>query len=366
MGQPRQFTTLPVRAIADARLTALELRCLGVIALHDGMSTVKGSGPGCYAKSMTLAALARTDITRFSRSVSRLIKLGYLLKEAQEQDRRRFTLRIIYGDDNSWRVGQLSPEGETGEIVDELVNESPEMVDEAANYQAEIVDRDDSGNGSFPPVSGPHYISLNEELDFVETKELNSVETAQREDFTQRGGEGKTSGNVVCITAARDRSGCPGDEVDEAQRLKPSWPKLPAVSIDGALIQFERAFAAIGRNPYHMEAGERERYRKWLYAMNDCYAGTPTGHHALRLHDEIWSWDVIPSDLSTDDLRDWLKAALDKLGYGGQARMAKDADMPAPTLHGFRYGKSLPDRFRPGLQAACHRALSYGEWRSAA
>ena len=98
MAKPREFTTVPARAIADTRLTALDLRALMAIAIHDGMSTVKGAGPGCYAKLSTLAELARTDISNLSKALSRLIKFGYVIREPQQNDKRRNTHRVIYGD----------------------------------------------------------------------------------------------------------------------------------------------------------------------------------------------------------------------------------------------------------------------------
>ena len=114
MGTPRIFTTAPSRLIADNELTALEMRVLLVVALHDGMSGVKGKGGGCYARHSNLAKLCRTDTTRFSKAVSRLIRLGYLVREPQLMDKRRFTLRVVYDEDDSWRTGLLSD----GEIVD--------------------------------------------------------------------------------------------------------------------------------------------------------------------------------------------------------------------------------------------------------
>jgi hypothetical protein len=145
MGKPRVFTTLPARAIGDTRPTALDLRCLAVIALHDGMSKVKGSGGGCYARHSTLAVLARTDTSNFSKALSRLIAWGYVAREPQLMDKRKFTLRVIYGDDDSWRVHQQSP---------------AEIVGEAGTNAAEIVGEGDAENGGFSKENGEHYISL--------------------------------------------------------------------------------------------------------------------------------------------------------------------------------------------------------------
>lgn len=166
MAEPRFFTTLPCRVIADTDLTALDMRCMAVIALHDGMSGVSGKGGGCYARNQTLAALARTDVTNFSKSLTKLIRLGYINREPQLMDKRRFTLRVQYDKSDSWRTDQQSPpqdEGAANKIVGEAANPDPQMVGEA-----------DSENGSFSKGIETDYISLNEELHFDESSELHS------------------------------------------------------------------------------------------------------------------------------------------------------------------------------------------------
>lgn len=369
MAKPREFTTLPVRAIADTRLSALEIRCLAVIALHDGMSTVRGAGAGCYARSATLAALVDTDITRFSRAVSKLIKLDYLVKEPQQNDRRRFTLRVLYGDDNSWRDGQLSSDHADPEIVDEPVNHSGEMVDELVNVPTEIVDRDESGNGSFPPVSGPHYIPLNGEIDFVETSEINSVKTAQHAFGALRVDEIFPCKSSFAETKKDSaEAGCPrGASIDALLiRQVPSFPKLALRNPDAALSHFERAFTAIGRYPDALDRLERGRWTDWLLALTDEFAGEQIGGRAYRLYEELCGWEDPTRTISIDDLRAWTKAAINQIGYGGQKRLASEAGIPAPTLSSFRYGKSLPDQYRAGLQDACEHFLSFTEWRAAA
>ena len=179
MSKPRLFTTMPVGAIADTRLTALELRCLMVISLHDGMSDLKGSGGGCYARSSTLAKLARTDVSNFSKAVSRLAKFGYVAREAQQSDRRRYTLRVLFPEDDTWRTDQVSGGDEAAEIVGEATNHRSEIVGEPTTYDAEIVGEGERENGRIPPETAPHYIPLNGELNSEESGELNSVKTAR-------------------------------------------------------------------------------------------------------------------------------------------------------------------------------------------
>ncbi len=361
MGKAREFTTVPVRAIADTRLTALELRVLLVIALHDGMSTMKGTGPGCYARSATLAPLARTDITRFSRSVSRLIKLGYVVKEAQEHDRRRFTLRVLYGDDNSWRVGQLSADAEPAEMVDELVNDRSEMVDEFANYQPEIVDEGELKNGRNPRLPGPHYISLNEELDSVKLGTRFS-ETAQRENFAPRHQQENASESDLAEPQKDPAEAGYAGGVSILARLTKHFAKLGP---EAQLCRFEDEFRAIGRDVGALPAKEREHWTRWLLLM----AGgqdAMEGSQAWRLYEEVASCPSAPADLSLVELRRWTKATIDVLGYGGQTRLAEECGVPPSTLHGFRHGKPLPGQHWAAVRNACARVLPFCDWKARA
>jgi DNA-binding MarR family transcriptional regulator len=97
--RPRDFAALPNRAINDTRFSALDLRCFVVIAFHDGMSGVRGKGSGCFARRETLASEAETDPTNFSKSLERLVEWGYVVREQGRNDKRRFILRVVYGDD---------------------------------------------------------------------------------------------------------------------------------------------------------------------------------------------------------------------------------------------------------------------------
>lgn len=74
--------------------------------------------------------------------------------------------------------------------------------------------------------------------------------------------------------------------------------------------------------------------------------------------------DGIGVDLG--ELREWCRAAIAKLGYGGARQLAAGAKVPEPVLSRFRAGKSLPDHHRIALQTACGRVLPHCEWRAAA
>ncbi|WP_145955423.1 MarR family transcriptional regulator [Sphingorhabdus sp. SMR4y] len=160
--------------MTDPALTALDHRVLGVISLHDGMSLVNGKGAGCYASYGTLTKLAGCDYTNFGRSVSKLIKAGYISREPQLMDKRRFTLRVFYpeilDETNNKMVGEINNE------TDQKSQKVIQIVDETNN---EIVGDEKSESVANLPETNGHYIPLNGELNSVETEELDSDESAR-------------------------------------------------------------------------------------------------------------------------------------------------------------------------------------------
>jgi DNA-binding MarR family transcriptional regulator len=159
----RAFYCPPTEALSDTNLTALDHRILGVICLHDGMSRLKGNGAGCYASYKTLAAIVDTDITNFSKGISKLVGAGYISREPQKMDKRRYTLRVEY----------------RANVVGEMTNNQNEIVGEAANHNAKVVGEADFETRGNPDNSDAYYISLKEELDSVETGEIDSDESAR-------------------------------------------------------------------------------------------------------------------------------------------------------------------------------------------
>lgn len=95
MADEREFTTLPRRALGDRRLSGMDLRVLGAISLHDGLSLSKGKGQGCYAGDRKLAQTANTDRTNVKRSKARLLDYGYLFRDPDTLNRRGFVMRVI-------------------------------------------------------------------------------------------------------------------------------------------------------------------------------------------------------------------------------------------------------------------------------
>lgn len=95
MADDREFTTLPRRALGDRRLSGMDLRVLGAISLHDGLSLGKGKGHGCYAGDRKLAQTANTDRKNVKRSTARLLECGYLMRDTDTLNRRGFVMRVI-------------------------------------------------------------------------------------------------------------------------------------------------------------------------------------------------------------------------------------------------------------------------------
>lgn len=289
MARGRTFSTIPRRAIGDTSLSALELRCIAAIAIHDGMSLWSGKGAGCYAKHATLAAALNTDTTAFSRALSRVVSLGYVQREQHETDKRRFTLRVVPDDLFSLRAGQQSEAPE----VDELVNEWGEIVDGADN---KIVDMAECENGRFSPGSGPQYIPLNGKLDSVETG-INSAEAAHP--AGARWAESDDFDDVFAPmgSASRVSESRRASERDSAKaglgrgiirsRLPANWDMLPT---EAQLQRFERA--TIDLDPELIDLSEAREFEGWLFAVTDSFGRHETiGPWAQRIYENL-PWEI--------------------------------------------------------------------------
>lgn len=98
---PPSFTTLPIRACSDKRLTGTDLRVLGVISFHDRRSLARGLGAGCFAGQRIIAQRAGLDRKNVRQSIERLVMLGYLERTERASEKRGYVLRVIEVDPNS-------------------------------------------------------------------------------------------------------------------------------------------------------------------------------------------------------------------------------------------------------------------------
>ena len=241
------------------------------------MSAVRGGGAGCYARHDTLAKTAGTDATNFSKSLSRLIERGYVMREQQSQDRRRSTLRVRFepldswpddqpysgAERGDWRNDQLSGLGEEvgfgGGVIDGSDRAPDEqMLDGDTNNADEMVGPGDSGNGSFSKADARDYIPLNGKLD-----------------------SDKSALGSDCVTPASVRTNF---QRSLRHHLPSNFDTLPS----GARVsKLEKAFNAIGRDPSTIPAPEAMILMRDLNGISLAEAGTPTGEQALRLFEEM-------------------------------------------------------------------------------
>lgn len=158
MGKP-QFGAVPNRAFWDRRLTDRDVRNLGVVAAHDRLSSVTGKGQGAWASHARFAALAGTEYSRFSVSINKLLKLGYLDRQPLATDRRKFTYRVLYNNADSLPSSK---------------EPLPEIVCSEANDEGEMVCSDSQLSGCNLDESAAQYISQSEELDSAKAGKIDS------------------------------------------------------------------------------------------------------------------------------------------------------------------------------------------------
>ena len=256
-----------------------------VISLHDGMSGVRGQGGGCYARSATLAELARTDISNFSKAVSRLLALGYISRERQQSDTRRFTLRVIFTAEDSWPVDQQSiptVAAEPSETVGELTNNPPETDGESTN---KIVGEASAENGGKPSKTAPHYILRSRELDFEESKELDSAKLRDARCASRPQDRIPSNGASSLLKKDPAEAGLGRTEpVSIAALLPQGYREMESQAL---LSCFERVFKEIGRDPSIIEPNERAEFEGLIFAIADVHCGKPVGRRAQRLLDEM-------------------------------------------------------------------------------
>jgi DNA-binding MarR family transcriptional regulator len=98
MASKTLFATLPLRALSDATLSALDLRVLAVIGLHDRLSRLRGKGAGCWAGNETLARECNCRLDSLSVVVTRLKAKGYILRDKDPTNRRKRVYRVVHDD----------------------------------------------------------------------------------------------------------------------------------------------------------------------------------------------------------------------------------------------------------------------------
>jgi DNA-binding MarR family transcriptional regulator len=285
------FAAAPLRAIGDMALTGTDLRTLLAISFHDRRSLPRGKGRGCVASNATLALEVGTDITTISRSVSKLVKLGYVHKEPQPADKRKHALRVLFDGTDTWQSCQQSSDG-TGaenephsrEIVGNLANDRAEIVGDPANGKPEIVGSQISETPRKLPKIDPQEILLNRERDCVETR-IDAVETAHLS------GADNCQYDMSGIFEAASRSlsnKARNDDLPTSNiRLNKLLPaNLLSLPLHAQLAKIERAFDRLGWDENRLVPDDAKAIGGYLTKIFDEHDG-PASHRALRMLEKL-------------------------------------------------------------------------------
>lgn len=256
--EKRLFSTVPTKALFNAKLTALEWRVLGLIGLHDGMTLLKHAqgksttlGAGCTASNLTLAREAQCSYAALVRAVKSLELHGLIQRQDRRGGHTEAAMRVRYETPDN------VPDGTSQ--YDEPV--TLDMTDRSFQY-----DEIDHSEARKPAENcdeqPPHYNSLRGELNSAEAEELNSPK--------------------VRVVADAGRSG-----IRFHRQLPANLFNLPAPA---AIAIIERAFASVDRQVDEIPVELQRPLTRWLFEKADELGNEPSGQQAMRLCEEISVW----------------------------------------------------------------------------
>lgn len=169
MAKP-QFGAIPGRAVRDRGLTDGEFRILATVALFDRLSSVTGKGQGAWASHETMSVLCGANYSRFSTAIHKLMKEGYLTREPRATNRKQFTYRILYTDDDALPTREQLAAAD----VRPEANNPVAIVCRDDAETPPIVCRDHSANPHETAENDAQYIPLRVERDSAEAgKEIH-------------------------------------------------------------------------------------------------------------------------------------------------------------------------------------------------
>ena len=90
-----KFFTLPADVLADKRLGFIDWRTFAAVSYRDRRSIAKGHSRGCYASQRTLAKDINADYRNVGRSLKKLVELGFLRIEDNEDRAGSNEYRVI-------------------------------------------------------------------------------------------------------------------------------------------------------------------------------------------------------------------------------------------------------------------------------
>lgn len=243
------FSPDPARFIMDQNLSALDIRVLAAIAIHDRFSA---NGVGCTAGHGRLAAMVGCHLKSLSRSIRTLAERGYIGGRSNPLNPRSRCYFVIYNDQD-------------------------EMAFKAAGIGNRTVTHDEPTGNQIVPQTGPIGNQLSEKLEqdqevgeyniFSEAVR-NPVETVLRNSVETASSENSKSGNGIAV--------------EPSQGLR---RKEPSAAVGAMLAMCERG----------LKSGlAQERLRWWFDYLEqqvgdrgELEYGTAEYGRAFRLYEQI-------------------------------------------------------------------------------
>ncbi|WP_292197606.1 helix-turn-helix domain-containing protein [Mesorhizobium sp.] len=178
MAKSPVFCPDPPRAMADQRLSALDLRVMMAIAVHDRFSK---NGVGCTASHTRLANLVGCHLKSLSRSIKTLAECGYVGGRANPLNPKSRCYFVIYNEMDEAILKSVKGNQPVTYTGNEPVTSEPPTGNQFATPQ--VTNSFRIGNHlekNAPSIQGDAGYNIFSETvrDLVETREIDPVETA--------------------------------------------------------------------------------------------------------------------------------------------------------------------------------------------
>lgn len=273
--QPSFGAMIPARVMVDNRFSDVRHRALQVYAFHDRMSLTRGAGDGCTASNKRLLAIIGCDYTTLIKVRADLVSMGYLLLEPKSGGKRLEVARVIpdhLADPKSWPFdqryigyGALAMWGVAPEKVGDIAKHWAAKAGQFANDRGFKVGDAISETPANPPKTDPQYIPLSGERYFSEERKYNSPDGAHlshpdRSDDERNGRAEPRPEQWQAALAHRTGKDTAEAGWAEGSEFASHLPaNIDALSIGAQLSRYEKAFAALGRDPEWLTSNERQR-----------------------------------------------------------------------------------------------------------
>ncbi|MER9529582.1 helix-turn-helix domain-containing protein [Mesorhizobium sp. M0309] len=205
----RLFCPDPPRAMADQRLTSLDLRVMMAISIHDRMST---NGIGCTAGHGRLAGLVGCHLKSLSRSIRTLAECGYIGGRANPLNPKSRCYFVIYSEMDEAILKTVKGNQHVTYTGNQPVTSTARMGNRPVP-QNDPIGNQLSENAEQLQGDGLYNILGEALIDPVETVIIDPVETASSNvtPFDKRGKERVNSSSVGAVLAMVERGMKSGD-----------------------------------------------------------------------------------------------------------------------------------------------------------